>query len=82
MIRFRLPWTFEKPSPPPPEEPPKKRKVTKDEQREGYVVGRNAKWRKIKDEGRHLDAISYVGATSEIGRMSLEQQRRMSRGES
>lgn len=78
-VRWALPWKIVRRDAAGPigaETPPKKtRTVTVDMKREGDVVGRIVRWRFLKDNPRHLDAIAYVGATSQYGQMSLEAQR-------
>lgn len=77
MIRFRLPWKWV-----PSEEAPAvkkettKRVVSKEQRREGIVLGRNARWRQIKDHPRHRDAVTMIGPVSEMGRMTIEDMRR------
>ena len=79
MIRFQLPWKWVRSdavSEAPATKETTKRVVTKEQKREGMVLGRTAKWRQIKDHPRHRDAVTMIGPVSEMGRMTQEAMRR------
>jgi hypothetical protein len=79
VIRFQLPWKWvrnDAAGEAPATKETTKRVVTKDQKREGMVLGRTAKWRSIRTEQRHLDAIRAIGPTSEFGQMTVEEKRR------
>ena len=54
--------------------PPKKkmRTITVDDKRRGEVISRHWRWRQIKDNPRHLEAIEKIGVTSEMGEMTVD----------
>lgn len=59
--------------PPAPEKKPAR--VSKDQAREGEVLGRIARHRALLNEPRHHDAVRYIGPTSMMGAWTKESMR-------